>query len=93
MFFIDFEKAFDSIHRDCIWTALRNRAVPEKIICKIRAAFEGVKCRVHHKNKTNHTLRKDEKCIARKAMQWNRLIIAGRLPHRETWRRTVAAES
>ena len=38
-----------------------------------------------------HTLRKDEKCIARKAMEWNPLISAGRLPERprETWRRTV----
>ena len=42
-----------------------------------------------------HTLRKDEKCIARKAMEWNPLISAGRLPGRprETWRRTVARES
>ena len=42
-----------------------------------------------------HTLCKDEKCIARKAMEWNPLISAGRLPGRprETWRRTVARES
>ena len=41
-----------------------------------------------------HTLRKDEKYIARKAMKWNHLISAGRLPGRprETWRRTVASE-
>ena len=49
--FFDFDKAFDSIYRDCIWTALRNGAVPEKIICIIRAAYEGAKFRVFHKNK------------------------------------------
>ena len=47
MIFMDFEKAFDSIHRDCICTVLRNRAVPEKII---RATYDA-KCRVLHKNK------------------------------------------
>ena len=68
MVFIDFEKAFDNIHRDCIWTAWRKRAVPEKIICIIRATYEG----------TAQTLSKDEKYIARKAMEWNPLISAGR---------------
>ena len=29
-----------------------------------------------------HTLRKDKKCIARKAMEWNTLISAGSLPGR-----------
>ena len=29
-----------------------------------------------------HTLREDEKCIARKAMEWNPLIRTGRLPGR-----------
>ena len=51
MVLIDFEKTFDSINRDCIWTAFRNRAVPEKIISIIRATYEGAKCRVFHKNK------------------------------------------
>ena len=42
-----------------------------------------------------HTIRKDEKCIARKTMEWNPLISAGRVLDgiRETWRRTVARES
>ena len=39
MGFIDFEKAFDSIHRDCIWTTLRNRAVPEQNYFIIRATY------------------------------------------------------
>ena len=42
-----------------------------------------------------HTLGKDKKCIARKAIEWNPLISAERLPGRprQTWRRTVARES
>ena len=51
MVFIDVEKAFDSIHRKCIWTAMRNRAGPEKVICIIRATYKGAKCCVLHKNK------------------------------------------
>ena len=47
----DLSMVFDSIHRDCIWTALLNRAVPKKIVCIIRATYEGAKCRVLHKNK------------------------------------------
>ena len=39
--------------------------------------------------------RKENKCIARKAIESNLLISAGRLPSRprETWRRTVARDS
>ena len=33
--FIDFEKAFDSVNRDCIWQALRSRSIPEYIIAKL----------------------------------------------------------
>ena len=42
-----------------------------------------------------HTLRKDEKYIARKAMDWNPFISARWLPGRPrgTWRRTVARNS
>ena len=41
------------------------------------------------------TLCKDEKCIARKVMEWNPLISSGRLPGRslETCRRMVARVS
>ena len=50
MVFIDFEKAFDSIHRGSIWTALRNRALPEKIICIIRAIYVAAKCVILYTN-------------------------------------------
>ena len=51
MIFIDFEKAFDSVNRDCIWQALRSRGIPEKIIAIIKATYNGAKCRVLHKGK------------------------------------------
>ena len=47
MIFIDFEKAFDSVNRNCIWQALRSRGIPEKSIAIIKA----IKCRVLHRGK------------------------------------------
>ena len=40
-------------------------------------------------------IRKDEKCIAIKAKEWNPLISVGRLAGRPpvTWRKTIARES
>ena len=39
--FIDFEKAFDSIHHPTMWNILRSYGFPEKIVCmqKTSAAF------------------------------------------------------
>ncbi|XP_070493805.1 uncharacterized protein [Chironomus tepperi] len=48
--FIDYEKAFDSIDRECIWTELRNLGVPEKLIRLIREAYDGFRCRVLHES-------------------------------------------
>ena len=41
MIFIDFEKAFDGVDRNCSW------GIPEKTI----ATYDGAKCRVLHKGK------------------------------------------
>ena len=51
LLFIDFEKAFDSVHRESLWKALRRRGVPDKIITMIKATYTGAKCRVLHKSK------------------------------------------
>ena len=48
LLFIDFEKAFDTIHRESLWKALRRREVPEKII---QSSYSGAKYRVLHKGK------------------------------------------
>jgi hypothetical protein len=51
LLFIDFEKAFDSVRREYIWAALRNKGIPEKIIAIIKASYDGATCRVLHRGK------------------------------------------
>ena len=42
--FIDYEKAFDSIHRESLWALLHDYGIPQKIISLIKASH----CRVIH---------------------------------------------
>ena len=49
--FIDFEKAFDSLHRESLWKILRNYGIPSKIVNIIQALYENFECRVIHDNK------------------------------------------
>jgi len=37
--FIDFEKAFDSLHRETLWKILRNYGIPEKVVSIIRLLY------------------------------------------------------
>ena len=37
--YVDFKKAFDSVHRETLWELLRLRGIPEKILCLIRALY------------------------------------------------------
>lgn len=46
--FVDYEKAFDSISRECIWAELRNSGVPDKIISLIRGSYAGFQSCVLH---------------------------------------------
>lgn len=46
--FVDYEKAFDSISRECIWAELRNIGVPDKIISLIRGSYAGFQSCVLH---------------------------------------------
>lgn len=46
--FVDYEKAFDSVNRECIWTELKNIGVPEKIVKLIRIGYDGAKNSVIH---------------------------------------------
>jgi endonuclease/exonuclease/phosphatase family metal-dependent hydrolase len=50
LLFVDYEKAFDSISRECIWAEMQNIGVPNKIISLIRSSYDGFKCRVIHNN-------------------------------------------
>ena len=44
--FIDFEKAFDSIHRESLWCILRHYGIPCKIVTIIKMLYEGFKSKV-----------------------------------------------
>ena len=50
--FVDFEKAFDSIHRDSLWNILRYYGIPEKLVSLIIALYENTECcvRTHEGN-------------------------------------------
>ena len=55
LLFIDYEKAFDSISRDCIWAEMRNLGVPNKIVSLIQKSYSGFKCRVLHNSTLSDT--------------------------------------
>ena len=42
--FIDFKKAFDSVHRDSLWRILRSYGVPAKITTLIRCFYQNFEC-------------------------------------------------
>ena len=49
--FVDFEKAFDSLHRDSLWKILRSYGFPTKIVNIIQALYNNFECKVIHDNK------------------------------------------
>ncbi len=44
--FIDFEKAFDSIHRNSLWKILRYHGIPTKIVNIMKMLYNNPRCRV-----------------------------------------------
>ena len=50
--FIDFKKAFDSIHRETLWTILRSYGIPDKIVTLIKCFYTDFECAVLLNNKT-----------------------------------------
>ena len=42
--FVDFEKAFDSIHRETLWHFLKSYGIPTKLVDMIRATYENCRC-------------------------------------------------
>lgn len=49
LLFINFEKAFDSVYREYIWSALHRRGIPEKLIAIHRATYESAKVASRHR--------------------------------------------
>ena len=48
--FVDFEKAFDSIHRDSLWKVLRKYGIPEQLVLVIKSFYTNFTCRVGNSN-------------------------------------------
>jgi hypothetical protein len=48
LLFVDYERAFDSIDRKCMWTALTNKGLPQKFVNLIKEGYNGYKCRILH---------------------------------------------
>ena len=46
--FVDYEKAFDSVHRETTWKLLRHHGVPTKLVNIIKNSYSGMTCRVIH---------------------------------------------
>ena len=46
--FVDFEKAFDSIHRDSLWNILRHYGIPCKLVQLIKSFYKNFRCSVGH---------------------------------------------
>ena len=44
--FIDFEKAFDSLHRESLWRILRHYGIPQKMVNVIKILYSDVQCQV-----------------------------------------------
>ena len=57
--FVDFEKAFDSLHRPSLWKILRHHGIPQKLANIIHALYENFKFRVIHNNQLTEPLRVD----------------------------------
>jgi len=53
--FVDFEKAFDSVHRDSLWEIMRRYGIPEKIINLVKALYNDFQCSVVDNNETTES--------------------------------------
>ena len=51
--FIDYEKAFDSIHRESLWKIMRSYGIPEKLTNIIKEFYKDFKCSVEDSGETS----------------------------------------
>jgi hypothetical protein len=51
--FVDFEKAFDSLHRDSLWEILRNYGIPSQIVQLIKQFYTNFSCTINYEADTN----------------------------------------
>ena len=53
MNFVDFEKAFESVHRESLCNAVRTFEIPEKMVRVIAGIYTGFECAVVDGNVTS----------------------------------------
>ena len=53
--FIDFEKAFNSVHRDSLWLIMRSYSIPSKVINMVKALYADFECTVVDGQDTRRT--------------------------------------
>jgi len=51
--FVDFEKAFDSVHRNDLWMIMNQYGIPQKIINIVKALYDGFECAVVEEDATS----------------------------------------
>ncbi|CAN0553799.1 unnamed protein product, partial [Ectocarpus sp. 8 AP-2014] len=49
LLFVDFERAFDSLDRDMMWTVLGSFGIPDKLLVIIQSMYRDATCRVAHR--------------------------------------------
>ena len=49
--FVDFEKAFNSVHRDSLWRIMRAYGIPDKLTGLLKTLYDGFKCAVIEERK------------------------------------------
>jgi len=52
--YMDFEKAFDSIHRECLWRILRPYGIPQQIVLVIKSFSNNFNCRMRNSESSFH---------------------------------------
>jgi hypothetical protein len=57
--FVDFEKAFDSLHRHSLWEILRNYGIPSKIVQLIKQFYANFSCTINSEADTNFLLKSE----------------------------------
>ena len=56
---VDFEKAFDSLHRPSLSKILRHHGIPQKLVTIIQALYLNFECRILHNNQVAEPFRVD----------------------------------
>ena len=51
--FVDFEKAFDYIHREILWKIMKRYGIPTKLISMLKALYKEFECVVIDENETS----------------------------------------